>query len=448
MKKVCKLIFIFILFITNIGLVFAEESKNNVYIYLFHSNTCPHCKEEITYLDKLEKQYDNIIIYKYEISSEENIKLYQKVAKLYGTEASGVPFTVIGDKYFKGFSYEAHYDRFIAAIDYYSQYSYVNRIKESIPEMPPEYAHFVDPDDDDYPEPSDSQNLPDDDYPEPTDNPETPEEPSVDDSDNQTDISVDEYIEEKTNRKLNIFGFEVSLKNMALPFVSALIGLVDGFNPCAMWVLLFLISMLIGMNDKKRMWIIGLTFLFTSAFIYLLFMLAWLNAATFLLSIKYVRLVIGLIAIIGAIINLRSYIIQRKDNGCDVIDDKKRNKIFAKIKKFTHEKNYLLAIIGAMALAISVNIVELACSAGLPVMFIEILSMNSPTLIEKIIYIGLYMIFFLIDDFIVFFIAVRTMNLTGFSTKYGKISKLVGGLLLLGIGILLILKPEWLMFNF
>ena len=101
-----------------------------------------------------------------------------------------------------------------------------------------------------------------------------------------------------------------------------------------------------------------------------------------------------------------------------------------------------------MALAISVNIVELACSAGLPVMFIEILSMNHPSLIEKIIYIGLYMLFFLLDDLIVFIVAIRTMELTGFSTKYGKLSKLIGGLLLLGIGILLIFKPEWLMFNF
>ena len=81
-------------------------------------------------------------------------------------------------------------------------------------------------------------------------------------------------------------------------------------------------------------------------------------------------------------------------------------------------------------------------------MFIQILSMNNPNLIEKTIYIGLYMIFFLLDDLIVFFIAMRTMEVTGFSTKYGKVSKLVGGLLLLGIGILLIFKPEWLMFNF
>ena len=101
-----------------------------------------------------------------------------------------------------------------------------------------------------------------------------------------------------------------------------------------------------------------------------------------------------------------------------------------------------------MALAISVNIIELACSAGLPVMFTQILSINNLTIIEYIIYIALYMFFFLIDDLIVFFIAMRTMELTGFSTKYGKIAKLIGGILLLIIGILLIFKPAWLMFNF
>ena len=81
-------------------------------------------------------------------------------------------------------------------------------------------------------------------------------------------------------------------------------------------------------------------------------------------------------------------------------------------------------------------------------MFIEILSINDLTIIEEIIYIGLYMLFFLIDDLIIFFIAMTTMQVTGFSTKYGKMSKLLGGILLLGIGLLLIFKPEWLMFNF
>jgi hypothetical protein len=101
-----------------------------------------------------------------------------------------------------------------------------------------------------------------------------------------------------------------------------------------------------------------------------------------------------------------------------------------------------------MALAVSVNIVELACSAGLPVMFIEILSMNNLSTIENVIYIGLYMIFFLIDDFIVFFIAMFTMKITGISTKYNKYSHLLGGVIMLLVGLLLLFKPEWLMFQF
>ena len=406
MSKINKLLFALVIFILNIGIIFADSDKNLVNIYLFHSDTCPHCKEEIKFLDSITLDNPNVKIYKYEIGNKDNLELLGEVAKLYQTDVSGTPFTVIGDKYFKGFS-SNYKDRFMATIEYYSNYGYKDRVGIY------------------------------------TGNTLLPTYEVRDDV-----IDIDDYIDNKTDRKITIFGKEISLKNMTLPVISILIGLVDGFNPCAMWVLLFLISMLIGMKDKKRMIILGFTFLLTSALVYLLFMLAWLNAATLLLSINYVRIIIGLIALIGAYINLSSYIRHRKDNGCDVIDDKKRSKIFDKIKKFTHEKSFVLAILGAMALAVSVNIVELACSAGLPVMFIQILSMNDLVIVEKIVYIGLYMLFFLLDDLIVFFIAIRTMELTGFSTKYGKISKLVGGLLLLIIGILLIFKPEWLMFNF
>ena len=407
LKKILNILFIFILFMVNISLVKADEDKNLVNIYLFHSNTCPHCKEEIKLLNKLEKKYNNIKIYKYEIGDKDNLNLLNEVFKLYDVPASGTPVTVIGDKIYKGFSYENAKPRFIATIEYYSNYGYVDRVGEHVgnTELP---TYGV----------------------------------------NENDISVDDYIDEYTSYKIKLFGKNIELKNLTLPVIAIIIGLVDGFNPCAMWVLLFLISMLIGMKDKKKMWILGLTFLGTSALIYLLFMIAWLNVAKILLAISFVRLVIGLIAIIGAVINLRSYIRHRKDNGCDVISDNKRSKIFDRIKKFTHEKSLALAILGAIFLAVSVNIVELACSAGLPVMFTQILSMNNLTIIQYVLYIALYMLFFLLDDLIVFFVAVRTMELTGFSTKYGKIAKLVGGILLLIIGILMIFKPEWLMFNF
>ena len=107
-----------------------------------------------------------------------------------------------------------------------------------------------------------------------------------------------------------------------------------------------------------------------------------------------------------------------------------------------------IAILGIIFLAVSVNIIELACSAGLPLMFTEILSLNDLTKFEEIFYILLYMFFFMLDDLIVFIVAVVTSSLTGFSSKYGKISKLIGGIILFLIGILLIFKPAWLMFKF
>lgn len=412
--KIRLLLILLIAFFVNTMGVKAEYDKNLVNIYLFYSDSCPHCTSEKKVLNELEKQYDNIRIYKYEVSNSENAKLLNSIADMYETTASS-PFTVIGNKVYKGFSYENSKPVFVATIKYYSENGYNDRVGEYINKM--KIGLDI----------------------------ELPSYPVTDENND----GVDKYIKEYTSYKVDIplIGV-VELKSFTLPVISIIIGLIDGFNPCAMWVLLFLITMLIGMKDKKKMIILGIVFLLTSALIYLLFMLAWLNVATLLLSINYVRLGIGLIAIIGALVNLSSYIKHRKDNGCNVIDAKKRNRIFTRIKKITHEKNYIMAIIGIVLLAVSVNIVELACSAGLPVMFIEILSMNNLTIIEEILYIALYMFFFLIDDMIVFFIAVRTMQVTGISTKYGKISKLIGGIILLLIGLLLIFKPEWIMFNF
>ena len=410
MKRILFLLVISILFIPS---VFANTEKNLVNIYLFYSDTCPHCAAEKKLLNEIMDEYDNIRLYKYEVNTDNNLQLMFEVAKLFDTEVSGVPFTIIADKIYKGFNYDDYKSRLLGTIEYYSEHGYKDIVGEYIGGI----------------------ELPKYEVVENTDN-------------NDDDNNFNEYVEDFGNHKISFLGFEINTKNLTLPVVSILIGLVDGFNPCAMWVLLFLISMLIGTKDKKRMWSLGIAFLFTSALIYLLFMIAWLNVATFLTSVNIIRLLLGLVAIFGGAFNLYGYFKNRKSSGCTVVNDKKRNKIFDKIKKFTQEKNFWLALIGVIILAVSVNIVELACSAGLPVMFIEILSINNLTIVEEIIYIGLYMLFFLIDDLIIFFIAMTTMQVTGFSTKYGKLSKIIGGILLLLIGLLLIFKPEWLMFNF
>lgn len=403
MNKIKYVIFSLFLFMIAICNIKAED--NLVNLYLFYSKTCPHCEEEIKMLDSIKDDYKNLRIYKYELSEDNNSEIFKNVATLFDLNVSGVPFTIIGEKTFIGYG-ENSKKTIIGCIEYYSKHGYVDKVGQYLNKELPTYE------------------ISDD------------------------DTSIDEYLEDYGNYSFNIpiIG-EVNTKTLTIPMIAVVMGFIDGFNPCAMWILLFLITMLISMKDRKKMWILGSTFLITSALIYFLIMLAWLNVAVLITKVNIIRSVIGFIAIIGGLYNIITTF-KTSENGCNATDKKDRKKIMERIKKFTSEKSIWLSLIGVIALAISVNLIELACSAGLPVMFTQILVINDLSKIEYFIYIMVYIFFFLIDDLLIFIIAVSTMKVSGISVKYGKISKIVGGIILLLIGILLLLKPEWLMLNF
>lgn len=406
MKKIVKLIFIIIstIFIsTNVN---AKET-DNLTLYVFKGDGCPHCKAEMDYLDTIKDKYTNLEIKEYEVwYDDDNASLLTKVESYFNIKRSGVPTTIIGNTVIQGYQNESSTGKKIErAINFYEENDYkdiVKEIKDGIA----------------------------------TKNTKKPDKFQEEET----------KLDKETSVKAPIVG-NVNLKDVSLLTSAVILGLIDGFNPCAMWILLFLISALIGMKDRKRMWTLGLTFLITSGLVYMLIMLSWISIAVKITTVVWIRNIIAIIALIGAILNLKSFI-KSKNSGCEIVDSKKRKNIFSKIKKFTSEKSFILAFFGIIGLAISVNLVELACSAGLPLIFTELLAINNVSGFIKFIYIGIYIIFFLIDDIIVFTISMYTMKATGISTKYGKYSHLIGGLIMLLIGLLLIIKPEWLMFQF
>lgn len=401
-KKVILLIAMVIMF----SPLKSNAANNVINMYLFYGDGCPHCAALEVALEEIQDEYPNLKIHRYEVwKNFGNSASMGRAATLLDTKASGVPFTVIGTKSFSGYSETSTKGEIEYVIKLYSN---VESYKDPVGEM----LGVV----------SESGTL-------------TYEEIAAENK-------------SKYNYVIDIpFIGPTESKNLSLPIISIAMGTIDGFNPCAMWVLLFLISVLIGMKDKKRMWILGSSFLVTSAVTYLAFMLAWLNLAIFIGAIWWVKLLIAIVALVGGYLNLRAFA-RTKENGCEVVDEKKRKKIFAKIKAFTSEKSFPIAMLGIITLAISVNFIELTCSAGLPVVFTNILALNNLSSIEYSFYIFLYILFFLIDDLIVFFIAMKSLKLTGISTKYGKYSHLIGGAIMVIIGILMIFKPEWLMFNF
>jgi len=403
MKKFVKQLLTFLLFVVLL-IPNNVNALENVNIYLFYGDGCPHCKALEKKLDEIKIDYPNISIHYYETwYNKKSAKKLKEIGDLLNINIKGVPFTVIGGKTLSGYREGITNIEIIEAIEYYS-------IKENA--CNDVVGNYL----------------------------------GVTEEDSALEDCLE--IQKNTNFKINVpFIGDVNTKDLSLPIISILLGTLDGFNPCAMWILLFLITMLLNLKDKKRMWLLGLTFLTTSAIVYLLFMISWLNLAKYIGSIFYIRILIALVAVIGGSINLKSYF-KNKNDGCHIVKKEKRKKILTKIKKFTSEKSLILSLLGIITLAISVNFIELVCSAGLPVIFTQVLSMNSLSNIEYIIYIFLYILFFLIDDIIVFVIAMKTLTVTGISTKYGKWSHLIGGIIMILIGILLIFKPEWLMFNF
>lgn len=262
--------------------------------------------------------------------------------------------------------------------------------------------------------------------------------------------TIDSYLNENTTTD-NIYTIpilgKVEAKNASIILIAVILGFIDGFNPCAMWILLLLINMCISIKDKKKMLIVCLTFIITSGIIYFLSMLG-IGFILDLTTIAYIRNIIAILAIVLGIYNLYTYIKTRKETGCHVVKKEKRKTIITKINNILNNKNTLLMFGGTIILATSVNLIEMACSLGFPTIFLEILSINNIHNFLKITYLLIYILFYLIDDIVVLFLSIKAFEAKGISTKYNKYVHLIGGLIMILMGVLLIFKPEWIMFNF
>ena len=262
--------------------------------------------------------------------------------------------------------------------------------------------------------------------------------------------TIESYLDENTKTDntytIPILG-KIEGKNASIILIAIILGFIDGFNPCAMWILLLLINMCISIKYKKKMLLVCLTFIITSGIIYFLSMLG-IGFILDLTTISYIRNIIAILAIILGIYNLYTYLKTRKQTGCHVVKKEKRKTIITKINNILNNKNTLLMFGGTIILATSVSLVEMACSLGFPTIFLELLSINNIHSFLKVTYLLIYILFYLIDDIVVLFLSIKAFETKGISTKYNKYVHLIGGLIMILMGVLLIFKPEWIMFNF
>ena len=230
---------------------------------------------------------------------------------------------------------------------------------------------------------------------------------------------------------------EIVLADYSLPALAVILGLVDGFNPCAMWVLVYLISLVATLRDRKRIWLIVGSFVLASGILYFLFMTAWLNAFLLIGYVKPVTIVIGLVALGGGILQVREVVKTKGAIVCEVTGEQSRTKTMTRIQKIVSSPITVGTIIGIIVLAFAVNSVEFVCSAALPAVFTRVLSLASLTTLQHYGYILLYVLFFMLDDLVIFGIAAFALT-SSLGDRYTKYSRPVGATILIVLGLLLL----------
>ncbi len=242
--------------------------------------------------------------------------------------------------------------------------------------------------------------------------------------------------------KLPFLG-EVNWKHWGLPAFTIMVGLVDGFNPCAMWVLMFLLSVLVNLKDRRKILAVAGSFVFISGAAYYLFMTAWLNVFQLIGLVRAAQIALGILGTTVGVIHVKDFFAFKKGVSLSIPESAKSS-VAARVRKIVMAESLIGAIIGACVLAVLVNIVELLCTAGLPAMYTGVLTMqNLPPWMDHV-YLLLYIAAYMFDDALMVAVVVITLGKHRLQEEGGRMLKLISGSVILAIGLLMLFKPEWL----
>jgi glutaredoxin len=236
---------------------------------------------------------------------------------------------------------------------------------------------------------------------------------------------------------------QLSAARLGLPLFTLLLGLLDGFNPCAMWVLLFLLSLLVHWRDRRRMALVAGTFVLVSGAVYFAFMAAWLNVFLVLGLERWLQLVLAVMALAIGGINLRDA--WRSQGRFTLsIPEQAKPDLYARMRRVLQSQALAPSLLGVALLAVVVNLVELLCTAGLPAVYTAVLSQQNLSAWGHYGYLGLYILGYIADDALMVSAAVWALGNQRLSDRSGRSLKGLSGAVMLALGLVLLLRPDWL----
>jgi thiol-disulfide isomerase/thioredoxin len=377
----------------------AENDTGDPTIYFFWGEGCPHCAAAKPFLASLQEEYPQLEVQDYEVYNDlENREIFTAMADKWDFEVSGVPTFFLGEDHWVGFAENPIGDELEQAV--------AACVASGCPDAGAGVVTPAEPTTEPTPQPQ----------PTPTPLPET-----------------DGVI------TLPIIG-EVDAANQSLALTTALIALVDGFNPCSLWVLSVLLALTLRTGSRGRVVTIGLVFIFVTALVYALFIAGMFTVLTVVNISPWVRILVALVALAFAAVNIKDYF-WFKEGLSFTIPDSKKSGIYSRIRSVSRTDSMPALIGGTVVLAAGVSVVELACTAGFPVLWTNILTAQEVGVLTFVLLLLLYMLIYQLDELAIFGVAVVTLRASKLEEKHGRILKLVGGMLMLTLAVVMIVDP-------
>ncbi|MBU4536789.1 glutaredoxin [Patescibacteria group bacterium] len=356
--------------------------QEKVDIYFFERDDCSFCAKEMAFFEDLVKERDDFNLIIVDISQEGNRQQFDLLTDKYNLPKV-TPTTIIGENIFQGFDTpETTGQQIISLIE---QAKLGKKLEE--------------------------------------------------------DLTLQQNFE----FKIPFLGV-VNLKTMSLFSLAFILGLVDGFNPCAMWVLMTFLLILWQVKDRKKMFQVAGLFILAETVMYWMILNFWFKTWDFIGLDKIITPAIGLLAVGAGIFFLSRYWKNRGQLVCDT-DINKQSKTEGKIRNLINGPMTILTALGIIGVALSVNVIEFACSIGIPQAFTKILELNQLSVLGEQFYIFLYTLAYMIDDFLIFGLALYGFKkFYAVGQKYSNLSSLIGGILMIILGLILLIAPNILVF--
>jgi hypothetical protein len=365
-----------------------EDGSVRVILYVFWSETCPHCHRALRFLRTLEDELRWLEVKALEVSAPENVELYVRLADELGTEARYIPAFFYCGRTFQGYDDDATTGRLLRES---LEACHAEVVAQTAVDEPPALDRIS----------------------------AAPDSPPI---------------------EVPLLG-RLDSAALSLPVLTVVLAGLDAFNPCAFFVLLFLLSLMTHLRSRVRMALVGGVFVLCSGLVYFVFMAAWLNLFLIIGYLPLVTTGAGLVAVLIGAVSVKDFIWFKKGFSLSIPDQAKPS-LYYRTRTLMNAASLPAMLVGTVTLALAANAYELLCTAGFPLVFTRVLTLAKLAAPAYYAYLALYNAVYVLPLLAIVAAFVVTLGARRLTESEGRTLKLLSGLMMLGLGVVLLFAPE------